>query len=197
MTTINAFPNTQQNSSTPEFYETYKASVIALAETWVLEGIVEQCKKQPLPEEGAVAFEWDPSDAFFLDAQDGAVVIVQKDDETSAPIEFRFSPKTKVVTERPYQEAHLSSNNLFNVGRAVRTKTFRDYMIRRINDLNLNTFMSVENDANHLTVSPKRYGRASSSAASAPRELPKICDYITTKSAVKMLKTKMQNTSPK
>lgn len=184
-----------QDSS--EFYEVYKKTVTALAETWILDSIAAMSpspnKQQTAAADATVVFEWDPSDAFFVDTETDNVVIVQKDGDQIT--EFSYDVKTKAVTETPITcQVIYPKATTFNVGRALKTKTFREYIIKRINDLNLNAFVTVNHAGNNVTIVPRKYTGTISKPYSHynnTREMPKICDYITTKSAVKLLKNQI------
>lgn len=102
---------------------------------------------------------------------------------------------TGKVSETVFKETIIYSKmNTFNLGRAVKTRTFRDYMIKKINDKGMDVYLTVEFTNNIISITKKIGGSQKTSHSSyypyhqPPRELPKVCDYITTKVAVKLLK---------
>lgn len=175
------------SSLSPEFYELYKSSVWALADTWVLDAIKDNIPKL-IDQQSVSVFEWAPSDSFSYDNDLKILTIIQKDETVTT--EYAYDIASKQVTETIFAETIIYSKlNTFNVGRAVKTKTFRDYVIKKVNELNLDVFVTVDFNSNEVFISKKRY--ANTAAPYAPREMPKVCDYITTKSAVKLLKSKI------
>jgi hypothetical protein len=175
------------SSLSPEFYEFYKSSVWALADTWVLEAIQDNLSKL-IDQQSVSVFEWAPSDSFSYDKDLEILTIIQKDETVTT--EYAYDIASKQVTETMFAETIIYSKlNTFNVGRAVKTKTFRDYVIKKVNELNLNVFVTVDFNSNEIFISKKRH--VNNAAPYAPRDMPKVCDYITTKSAVKLLKSKI------
>jgi len=178
-------------SLSPEFYEFYKTSVHALADTWVMDAVKQHAPsadQKPTP-----VFEWAPSDAFIYDKDANTLTIIQKDEGKTT--EFSYDIATGNVSETIFNETIVYSKmNTFNVGRAVKTKTFRDHVIKKINEASIDAYLSVDFVNNVITVSRKSNATRAASPYT-PRELPKVCDYITTKVAVKLLKNKIQ-TSP-
>jgi hypothetical protein len=182
-----------EDQAAAEFYKVYKASVSALAETWVMIDLKDKANAI-IGQEPHTIFEWDDSDSFYADPITGNVVIVQKS-EDAVSIEYTYNRDSNNVTQNTFTEPIIYSKlSTFNVGRAVKSKTFRDHLFKLLREYGV--FVNI-ND-NTITVKQRNAPAASSAYARnsladeyAPNELPKICDYITTQTAVKLLKNKL------